>query len=71
LWNELLRSFASEPGTEPSIEDQLDAASALAEMCQALLDRLPDPDKNKQDGLAMRPEVLDMLFNYVEGEHVD
>ncbi|KAJ8472930.1 hypothetical protein ONZ51_g8176 [Trametes cubensis] len=50
----------------PSIEDELCAADMLAEMAQSLYDRLPPfPPANAAE---MRPEVLQMLEHYLEGQ---
>ncbi|KAF8076675.1 SET domain protein [Lyophyllum atratum] len=66
LWNEVLRSIQQDPESTPNYEDQLDAAGALLDMLQALLDRLPSDREGQR--VEMRPEVALMLHNYVEGQ---
>lgn len=68
LWHEIVRSIqgAEDPDSLPTYEDHLDAAGAMSDMVQTLLDRLPaDKDHRRAE---MRPEVALMLHNYVEGE---
>lgn len=64
LWNEILTSIQQTPDS-PNYEDHLDAAGAMLDMLQTLLDRLP-PDRDDR-GVGMRPEVAVMLDYYVEG----
>ncbi|PFH51319.1 hypothetical protein AMATHDRAFT_142848 [Amanita thiersii Skay4041] len=66
LWNEILRTFAPEAETVPSYEDQLDAVGFLTEMSQVLLDQLPPMQID--EGEEVRPEVMSMLTDYVEGQ---
>ncbi|KNZ77222.1 SET domain-containing protein [Termitomyces sp. J132] len=65
LWNEILTSVQQTPEFS-SYEDQLDAASTMLDMLQALVDRLP-PDRDDRR-VNMRPEVAIMLDYYVEGQ---
>ncbi|KAG6817890.1 hypothetical protein H0H87_001722 [Tephrocybe sp. NHM501043] len=65
LWNEVLSSV-QQSAESSNYEDQLDAAGALLDMLQALIDRLP-PQKDNQK-VEMRPEVALMLNSYVEGQ---
>lgn len=64
LWLELLSLVRGGSQEEPTYEDILDAAGALEEMTQSLLDRLPKFEHFHQD---VRPEVQDMARNYVKG----
>ncbi|KAG6832172.1 hypothetical protein H0H92_004903 [Tricholoma furcatifolium] len=65
VWETILTSV--QQGTDPpTYEDILDAAGAMLDMVQALLDRLPlDLDERRVE---MRPEVALMLDYYVEGQ---
>ncbi|KAG6854344.1 hypothetical protein C0991_007849 [Blastosporella zonata] len=64
LWIEILTSLQQSP--DPNYEDQLDAAGALLDMVQTLLDRLP-PEKDDRR-VEIRPEIALMLTYYVEGQ---
>lgn len=67
LWDEIVSSIQQETDSPATYEDHLDAAGALVEMAQTLLDRLP---QNKDHRYAeIRPEVALMLHNYVEGAY--
>ena len=53
------------------LENQLDAASMLSEMCQSYLGRLPQiPEVSDASTYAARPEVLTMFAHYIEGARV-
>ena len=65
IWDEVVRSVQEDPDSSPNYEDHLNAASALMEMVETLLDRLPSRDNPQH--VEMRPEVLIMLHDYVEG----
>ncbi|TFK43782.1 SET domain protein [Crucibulum laeve] len=66
LWNEILSSMLEDPESIPTYEDQLDASGALANMVQAVLDRLPTEEGDKNADI--RPEVAMMLHDYLEGQ---
>lgn len=51
---------------EVTYEDQLDAAEMLGEMVQSLMDRLPSEDEIAKED--MRPDVIAMWGDYIEGE---
>lgn len=71
LWAQVLDAVSQTPTSEKDseespakrFEDQLDAAGMLGQMCQAYLDRLPDPANTRN----IRPNVQGMLEHYVEG----
>ncbi|KAI0370920.1 SET domain-containing protein [Pilatotrama ljubarskyi] len=75
VWDAVLFAIGEQSGDDeedgdgvgrPSIEDQLCAADMLAEMAQNLYDRLPPfPPANAAE---MRPEVVEMLDHYLEGQ---
>lgn len=65
LWDEILHSIRQDLASSPTYEDHLDAAGALKEMIQALLDRLPTND-GKDAGI--RTDISGMWQDYVEGE---
>ncbi|KAG6910990.1 hypothetical protein DXG01_006044 [Tephrocybe rancida] len=65
LWDEILTSVQQSSGP-PNYEDYLDAAGALLDMLQTLINRLP-PEKDERQ-VEMRPEVALMLHYYVEGQ---
>ncbi|TFK64049.1 SET domain-containing protein [Pluteus cervinus] len=67
LWDEILGAMA-ENIDEATYEDKLDASSMLMEMLQSLVDRLPAVDKDEGNLPNIRPEVVSMLFDYVEGQ---
>lgn len=67
IWNEIVRSIQEDPNSSPDYEDHLNAAGALMEMAGGLLDRLP-ANKDRSQYTDMRPEVLSMLHDYVEGQ---
>jgi hypothetical protein len=66
LWNEIVGSIHEQHNSSPNYENHLDAASALVEMVEALLDRLPS-NTDEPQGVDIRPEVSLMLHHYVEG----
>ncbi|KAJ6515535.1 SET domain protein [Mycena sanguinolenta] len=51
---------------EPTLEDHLDAADALAHMVQQLLDKLPEVSTSTPDGV--REDVALMIRHYIEGQ---
>ncbi|KAJ7752803.1 SET domain protein [Mycena maculata] len=63
VWNSVLGMMGS---SEPTYEDYLDAAAALGDMVQALLDKLPHPSDSGPNGI--REDVALMLQNYLEGQ---
>ncbi|KAJ7490284.1 SET domain protein [Mycena galericulata] len=63
VWDHVLAMIG---GSEPTYEDYLDAAAALGEMVQALLDKLPRPSVSAPND--MREDVASMLQNYIEGQ---
>ncbi|KAJ6538490.1 SET domain protein [Mycena vulgaris] len=63
VWEHILELTG---GSEPTYEDHLDAAAALADMVQTLLDKLPALPVTPSDDL--REDVAVMLHNYVEGQ---
>lgn len=66
VWNEIVCSFQEHPESLPTYEDHLSAAGALIEMVETLLNRLPS-DTSSPQRAGVRPEVLSMLHDYVEG----
>jgi hypothetical protein len=66
MWNEIVCSVQEHPGSLPTYEDHLSAAGALIEMVETLLNRLPSDTADPRRA-EMRPEVLLMLHDYVEG----
>ena len=64
LWSEILALIKGDSDSPSTYEDCLDAAGALSEMVQTLLDRLPDEKNHRND---VRPEVTLMWRDYVEG----
>jgi hypothetical protein len=67
IWNEIVRSIREQHDSSQNYEDHLNAASALMEMVEALLHRLPS-GTNEPQSVNIRPEVSLMLCHYVEGE---
>ena len=73
VWNYVLATISStsclEEAEEPEVtrlENQLDAANMLSEMCRSYLDRLPKT--LNQSPQECRTEVLTMLAHYIEGK---
>jgi hypothetical protein len=66
LWEELLGIVALEVESESRFESELEAAGALADMTQMLLDRLPG-DTNVTSHMEVRPEVALMVEHYLQG----
>lgn len=52
---------------EVTYEDELDASSMLEEMFCAQIDKLPKPGRSLDPG-QIRPEVVNMFRDYIEGE---
>lgn len=75
VWDFVLSAISStsrpEEAAEPEaarLENQLDAANMLSEMCRSYLDRLPKiPAVLNQSPQELRSEVLTMLTHYIEG----
>ncbi|RDB19824.1 Ribosomal lysine N-methyltransferase set10 [Hypsizygus marmoreus] len=67
LWDEIVHSIKHDPESPPNYEDHLDAAGALLDMIQTMLDRLPS-DQWDHSHVDIRPEVAVMLHDYVEGQ---
>lgn len=65
VWDAFLSFVSQNP--EPDYEDYLEAAAALDDAVQQLMERLP-ADKGPSARLEMRPEVMAMLHDYVEGQ---
>lgn len=71
VWKHVLGliSSGSEESETARVEDQLDAAGTLSEMCQSYLDGLPKiPAASNASDPEPRPEVLKMLTHYIEGQ---
>jgi hypothetical protein len=73
VWNRVFNIVSSnsipEEGEGPEamrVENQLDAANTLSEMCQAYLDRLPQVSDILNTS-SCRPEALKMIAHYMEG----
>ncbi|KAI9068836.1 SET domain-containing protein [Trametes sanguinea] len=73
VWDAVLAAVRAQGGDEDdeeeegdAIEDELCAADMLAEMAQSLYDRLPPFPPANEAG--MRPEVVQMLGHYLEGQ---
>ncbi|ESK96869.1 lysine methyltransferase [Moniliophthora roreri MCA 2997] len=65
LWAEILSLAAQRP--DPTYEDQLDASGILSDMVEALINRLP-PGKRDFDPSKVRPDVVKMYQDYIEGQ---
>ncbi|PBL02778.1 SET domain protein [Armillaria gallica] len=65
VWDAFLSFVSQSP--EPDYEDYLEAAAALDDAVQQLIERLP-AEKGPSARLEMRPEVMAMLHDYVEGQ---
>ncbi|KAJ7631765.1 hypothetical protein B0H17DRAFT_1108721 [Mycena rosella] len=63
VWESILELTG---GSEPTYEDYLDAAAALGDMVQTLLDRLPPLSVAPSDD--MREDVAVMLNHYIQGQ---
>lgn len=57
-----------EEAATPAYEDKLEAAQMLADMVETLLDRLPSDKAGAKRAAAMRPEVAQMLHDYIAGQ---
>ena len=53
---------------KPAYEHKLEAAQILADMVETLLDRLPADKAGAERAAAMRPEVAQMLHDYIAGQ---
>lgn len=67
LWQEVLSLVKEDSQAEITYEDELDASSMLGEMFRAQMDRLPKPGRSLDPG-QIRPEVVKMFRDYIEGE---
>jgi hypothetical protein len=65
VWDSVLAAL--QEGDEPTYDDHLDTSDALADMVQALLDKLPEQDNPAPDDV--REDVALMIHHYVEGAH--
>ena len=65
MWTDLIKVFVQDSSQNPTYEDMLDASSALQEMVQNLVDRLP-ADKTAE-ATDIRIEIVAMFQNYLEG----
>ena len=65
MWSDLIKVFIQDPSQNPTYEDMLDASSALQEMIQNLIDRLPAEKTVEMSGI--RVEVITMFQDYLEG----
>ena len=65
MWSDLIRIFIQDPSQNPTYEDMLDASSALQEMIQNLIDRLPAEKTGEMTDI--RVEVITMFQDYLEG----
>ncbi|KAF7355622.1 SET domain-containing protein [Mycena sanguinolenta] len=66
VWDSVLSAVQCDEGSEPSYEDHLDAADALAHMAQQLLDKLPEVSIFTPHGA--REDVALMIRHYIEGQ---
>lgn len=65
MWSDLIKVFIQDPSQNPTYEDMLDASSALQEMVQNLIDRLPAEKTGEMTDI--RVEVITMFQDYLEG----
>jgi len=76
VWNYVLDAVSSTAHSEEAeeaeamrVENQLDAANMLSEMCRSYLDRLPQIPAVLNESLPeLRSEVLTMFAHYIEGQ---
>lgn len=66
LWQEVLSLVKGDSQEETTYEDELDASSMLGQMVRAVIDRLPEPGRSLDPG-QIRPEVVNMFRDYIEG----
>ncbi|KAK7470347.1 hypothetical protein VKT23_001775 [Stygiomarasmius scandens] len=66
LWQEIV-SLLQETGSTPTYEDELEASSVLGDMVRSLITRLP-PAKQDFNPAQVRPDVVKMYQDYIEGE---
>ncbi|KAF7352490.1 SET domain-containing protein [Mycena venus] len=66
IWDSVLAMVQPEEGAEPTYDDHLDTADALAEMVQQLMDKLPRVSVPAPDDI--REDVALMIQHYVEGQ---
>lgn len=65
MWVDLMKAFVQDSSQTPTYDDVLDASSALQEMVQNLIDRLPaDKTAEMTD---IRVEIVTMFQDYLEG----
>ncbi|KAL0564514.1 hypothetical protein V5O48_017531 [Marasmius crinis-equi] len=67
LWDEII-SFMVPKIEEASYEDHLDAADMLTDMLEQLTARLPPLERREFDPNTIRPEVIKMFQDYMEGQ---
>ncbi|KAJ3722676.1 SET domain protein [Lentinula raphanica] len=68
LWSEILSLVTQQTAEEEiTCEDELDASSMLGEMIRSLIEKLP-PSKRSFDPGRIRPGVIEMFRNYLEGQ---
>ena len=65
MWSDLIKTFIQDPSQNPTYEDMVDASSALQEMVQNLIDRLPAEKTAEMTDI--RVEVITMFQDYLEG----
>lgn len=66
LWTEVLSLISQD--TTYNYEDELDASSTLGEMIRAVIEKLPTSKRSLDPG-QIRPDVIEMFRNYLEGEN--
>ncbi|KAJ7930101.1 SET domain protein [Mycena leptocephala] len=62
VWDSVLAAL--QEGDEPTYDDHLDTSDALADMVQALLDKLPELDNPAPDDVREDREILESLIEY-------
>ncbi|KAJ7639117.1 SET domain protein [Roridomyces roridus] len=67
VWDGVLAMMLGSPDAEPTYEDYLDAAAALTEMVETLLDKLPHASAVEVDA-GIREDVVGMFSAYVKGQ---
>ena len=65
MWTDFIKAFVQDSSQVPTYEDMLDASSALQEMVQTLIDRLPAERTAEMSHI--RVEVMVMFKDYLEG----
>jgi len=67
MWTDLMKALIQDSSQNPTYEDILDASSALQEMVQNLIDRLPAEKVVEIADSEIRVEVIAMFQDYLEG----